>query len=128
MISYSWTIQRLRYELGPDSEGHSDIVSSIDWLLTASDGEDPPHEAAWGGIAHMTWTEGDDWIPYEDLTEADIVSWIENDIEEDKLASMKSQLNEQVEEKANPTEVFADTGALPWDPVIDMQQEEEETP
>ena len=35
--TYSWTIQRLSYEIGPDSEGHSDVVYNVDWLLTASD-------------------------------------------------------------------------------------------
>jgi len=125
MIGYSWTIKRLRYKLGPDSEGHSNIVSSIEWLLTASDEEDPPNYVGWAGISHITREEGDDWIPYEDLTEADILGWVEDDLD-GQVDSMKLKLYAQVEEKANPIEAFADTGALPWDPVIDMQQEEEE--
>ena len=111
--TYSWTIQRLSYEVGPDSEGHSDIVNNIEWLLTASDGEDPPHEAGWSGNAKVTWEEGDDWIPYEDLVESDVVGWVEDDIGEDELASMKSKLDAQIEEEVNPTE--ASTRDMPWD-------------
>ena len=113
--TYSWTIQKLSYEIGPDSEGHSDAVYSVDWLLTASDGEDPPHEAKWAGIAKVTWEEGDDWIAYEDLTQSDVVGWVEDDIGEDELADMKSKLDAQIAEEANPTEASSRSGDLPWD-------------
>ena len=112
--TYSWTIQRLSYEIGPDSEGHSDVVYSVDWLLTASDGEDPPHEAKWAGIAKVTWEEDDDWIPYEDLTEADVVGWVEASLGEDELADMKSKLDAQIAEEANPTEASSRSGDMPW--------------
>ena len=111
--TYSWTIQRLSYEIGPDSEGHSDVVYSVDWRLTASDEEDPPHEALWSGVAKLTWEEGDDWIAYEDLTQSDVVGWVEDDIGEDELADMKSKLDAQIAEEANPTE--ASTRDMPWD-------------
>jgi len=111
--TYSWTIQKLSYEVGPDSEGHSDIVNNIDWLLTASDGEDPPHEALWSGITHVSWEEGDDWIPYEDLTQSDIVGWVEGGFAEGELDSMKSKLDAQIEEEVNPTE--ESTSDMPWD-------------
>ena len=110
--TYSWTIKRLSYEIGPDSEGHSDVVYSVDWRLTASDGEDPPHEALWSGVAKVTWEEGDDWIAYGDLVESDVVGWVESSLG-DELASMKSQLDAQIEEEVNPTE--ESTKDMPWD-------------
>ena len=113
--TYSWTIQRLSYEIGPDSEGHSDVVYSVDWLLTASDGEDPPHEALWSGNTKVTWEEGDDWIAYGDLVESDVVGWVEDVIGEDGLADMKSKLDAQIAEEANPTEASSRSGDLPWD-------------
>ena len=112
--TYSWTIQGLSYEIGPDSEGHSDVVYSVDWLLTASDGEDPPHEARWAGVTKVTWEEGDDWIPYGDLVESDVVGWVESSLG-DELASMKSQLDAQIAEEVNPTEGSANSGDMPWD-------------
>ena len=112
-ISYSWTIQRLSYEIGPDSEGHSDVVYSVDWLLAASDEEDPPHEALWCGVAQLTREEGDDWIPYEDLTEAVVVGWVEEDIGESELTDMKSKLDAQIAEQVTPTHETSST--MPWD-------------
>ena len=111
--TYSWTIQRLSYEIGPDSEGHSDVVYSVEWLLTASDGEDPPHEALWSGNTKVTWEEGDDWIAYGDLVESDVVGWVEDDLGADKVADMKSRLDGQIEDLVNPTE--ESTSDMPWD-------------
>ena len=112
-ISYSWAVRQLSYEIGPDSEGHSDVVYNVDWLLTASDEEDPPHEALWSGLAQVTWDEDDDFIPYEDLTEADVVGWVEEDIGEDGLANMKSKLDAQIAEEVTPTHETSST--MPWD-------------
>ena len=111
--TYSWTIRQLSYEIGPDSEGHSDVVFSVDWLLTASDEEDPPHEALWSGLAKVTWDEDDDWIPYEDLTEAVVVGWVEEDIGESELTDMKSRLDGQIAEEVTPTHETSST--MPWD-------------
>ena len=111
--TYSWTIRQLSYEIGPDSEGHSDVVFSVDWLLKASDEEDPPHEALWSGLAQLTWEEGDDWIPYEDLTEVVVVGWVEEDIGESELTDMKSKLDAQIAEEVPPTHETSST--MPWD-------------
>ena len=111
--TYSWTIRQLSYEIGPDSEGHSDVVLSVDWLLKASDEAAPPHEALWSGLAKVTWDEDDDFIPYEDLTEADVVGWVEEDIGESELADMKSKLDAQIAEEVTPTHETSRT--MPWD-------------
>jgi hypothetical protein len=73
--TYSWKIQSLIYDVGPDSEGHSDVVIQIESKLIASDGEDPPVEASSWVTTKVTWEEGDQWIPYGDLVESDVVGW-----------------------------------------------------
>ena len=115
--TYSWTIQRLAYEIGPDSDGHSDVVYNVDWLLTASDDDDPPHEALWAGLTHVTWEDTDDWIPYEDLTKAVVVGWVEEDIGEDGLVAMKLKLDAQIAEEVTPTRETSRT--MPWEPEED---------
>ena len=110
--TYSWKIQSLIYDVGPDSEGHSDVVIQVESKLTASDGEDPPVEASSWVTTEVTWEEGNQWIPYGDLVESDVVGWVESSLG-DELASMKSKLDAQIEEEANPTE--ASTRDMPWD-------------
>ena len=111
--TYSWTIQQLAYEIGPDSDGHRDVVYIVDWLLTASDEEDPPHNARWSGITHVTREAAIDWIPYEELTEAVVVGWVEEDMGEDELVAMKSKLDAQIAEDVAPTRKTNST--MPWE-------------
>jgi len=111
--TYSWTIQKLYYDLGPDAEGHSDIVTSIDWLVTASDGEDPAHEALWSRVQHIVWEEGDPWIDYSDLEESDVVDWVQDAVGEDYIADMQSGLDAEIAEKETPT--HGSSSDMPWD-------------
>jgi len=111
--TYSWKIQSLIYDVGPDSEGHSDVVIQIESKLIASDGEDPPVEASSWVTTKVTWEEGDQWIPYGDLVESDVVGWVEDDLGADKVADMKSRLDGQIEDLVNPTE--ESTSDMPWD-------------
>ena len=111
--TYSWTIQRLSYEIGPDSEGHSDVVYNVDWLLTASDEEDPPHEALWSGIAQVTWDQDDPWIDYSDLDESDVVDWVQDAVGEDYIADMQSGLDAEIAEQETPT--HGSSSDMPWD-------------
>ena len=120
--TYSWTIQQLAYEIGPDSDGHRDVVYIVDWLLTASDEEDPPHNARWSGITHVTREAAIDWIPYEELTEAVVVGWVEEDMGEDELDDMKSKLDAQIAEDVAPTRKTSRT--MPWELSAPPAQEE----
>ena len=112
--TYSWTIQRLYYDLGPDAEGHSDIVTSVDWLVTASDGEDPPHEALYSRTTHLVWEEGDPWIPYADLTQATVQSWVEEDLGEDGVEALEASLAANIAEQVTPTHETMRGDELPW--------------
>ena len=114
MASFTWSINELTYEVGPDSEGHTDIVVSIDWLVTASDGEDPPHEAKWAGIVKVTWEEGDDWIPYDEISEEQAVEWVQEELGPEEITRMETSLDAQLAELENPTKVIARSGDLPW--------------
>tara|TARA_R110000765_G_scaffold232799_1_gene336078 strand:+ start:573 stop:920 length:348 start_codon:yes stop_codon:yes gene_type:complete len=111
--TYSWTIKQLAYEIGPDAEGHRDVVYIVDWLLTASDEEDPPHNALRSGITQVTREGASGWIPYEELTEAVVVGWVEEDRGEDELADMKSKLDAQIAEGVAPTRKTSRT--MPWE-------------
>ena len=112
--TYSWTIQGISYKVGPDSEGHSNVVYNVEWLLTVSDNEDPPTEVPWSGTTSLTRAKGDDWVAYEDLTEADVVGWVEGGFAEGIFDGLKSKLDAQIEEEANPTKLSVSFGNMPW--------------
>tara|TARA_R110002110_G_C13407171_1_gene713306 strand:- start:327 stop:539 length:213 start_codon:yes stop_codon:yes gene_type:complete len=63
-----------------------------------------------------------DWIPYEELTEAVVVGWVEEDMGEDELVAMKSKLDAQIAEDVAPTRKTSRT--MPWELSAPPAQEE----
>ena len=110
MTTYTWMFEALEVELGPVDD-HTDIVIRINWRLSATDTEG--HNAqAFGTVSVAPWEEGEPWIPYEDLTEADVQGWVEEQLG-DELAAITARLDAQIEEQATPTHETHRT--MPWD-------------
>ena len=112
-ITYSWSFSALDVELGPDAESHTDIVMTIHWRYSATDGEDPPHTATAIGTSSVTWEEGDPWIPYADLTESDVQGWTEEQLGEDAIEAMQASFDAQIAEQITPTHETKHN--MPWD-------------
>ena len=112
-ITYSWSFSALDVELGPDADDHTDVVYMIHWRYSATDEEDPPHTASSIGTSSVKWTEGDPWIPYEDLTESDVQGWTEEQLGEERIEQMESSLASNIAEQINPTHTTERT--MPWE-------------
>jgi len=111
-ISYTWQFESMTVELGPDADDHTDIVYSINWKYLADDGLG--HNAWSLGTASVKpWEEGEPWIEYADLTEADVQGWVEEAIGEDELAAITARLDANIAEQATPTHEMYYT--MPWD-------------
>lgn len=111
-ISYSWSFSALDVELGPDADDHTDVVYTIHWRYSATDEEDPPHEASTIGTSSIVWVEGDPWIPYADLEESDVQGWTEEEIGEENVERMQTSFDAQIAEQITPThETFR---TMPW--------------
>ena len=97
----------------------SDVVTSIAWRLTATDGEyvDPdgvtrPLSASTVGSVAITQPDPDDFTPYADITESQAVEWAKDALGDDRVAALETQVGAEVEELKTPT---SGTPALPWD-------------
>jgi len=113
-ISYSWSFSALDVELGPDADDHTDVVYTIHWRYSATDGEDPPHTASSIGTSSVKWEEGDPWIPYADLTQSDVEGWTEEQLGEEAIEGMESSLAAQIAEQVTPTHETMRGDELPW--------------
>ena len=110
-ISFSWVLEALTVEIGPDADGHTDIVYSINWRYIADDGDG--HNAQAFGTVSVKWEAPEPFILYEDLTEADVQGWTEERLGEDELAAMKTRLDANIAEQVTPTHETYRT--MPWD-------------
>lgn len=93
--TYEWKIASLDAKI---AEGDlSNVIETVHWRLQATDGE---HTADVYGSVGVE-LEGD-FIPFEDLTQADIEGWLEAKLD---VASLKEGLDAQIEAIKNPTHV-----------------------
>ena len=125
MADFEWSIGRMTREYGPDAEGHTDIVTSVEWLLTATT-DDGEHKTRWSGIARFVIDEDADWVPYSEITEEIAVEWAQEAEGPEKIAEMEASLEADLEKLVTPTEVTERSGDLPWDPVSPAEEEEDD--
>jgi hypothetical protein len=96
MTTYNWSIVNL------DRNTADGFVTTAHWTATAVDGE---HSAS--AYATVSWAEGTPTIPYANLTEAEVLSWVWESVDK---AATEASLAAQIELKKNPVKA---TGT-PW--------------
>ena len=111
-VSFAWSFSELDVII-ENTEGLADVVYTIHWRLNADDGEG--HTASTIGTSSVTYDPDgpDPFIPFEDLTEAVVQNWTEEQITEEGVEQMESSLAANIERQINPvTETFR---TMPWD-------------
>ena len=97
--TFNWTISTLEREL---SDGG---VIVAHWRCTASDGD---YSASSYGTAGFTPDpESEDFVSYDDITEADVLAWVWESVDKD---ATEAALEARIEADKNPTTA---TGT-PW--------------
>ena len=95
-MSVTWKISTL------DREVSNGFVTTAHWTATAVDGE---HSAS--AYATVSWAEGTPTIPYANLTEAEVLSWVWKSVDK---ATTEASLAAQIALLKNPVKA---TGT-PW--------------
>jgi hypothetical protein len=95
-MTTTWKISTL------DREVSNGFVTTAHWTATAVDGE---HSAS--AYATVSWAEGTPAVPYANLTEAEVLSWVWESIDK---AATEASLAAQIELLKNPVKA---TGT-PW--------------
>ena len=79
-----------------------DLVIVAHWRVDAVDGE---HTA--GAYGSVGFTRGDDFIPFDELTEAQVLEWVKAQLEVEQI---EAALANQIEALKEPKSV----SGLPW--------------
>ncbi len=107
MITPIWTITNL--DCIPDVDGLVDYVVTAHWDCTTTDGQYS------GIVCNTTSFEVDankpDYIPYADLTEAQVIEWVQASLGAEAVAATEANVLQQIESQINLPIV---TPALPW--------------
>ena len=96
---FKWSIGTLERKL---DDG---FVFTAHWRAVASDGD--YSASSYGTAGFSQDPEADDYIPYDDLTEADVLAWVWESVDKD---ATEAALEARIEADKNPTTA---TGT-PW--------------
>ena len=61
--------------------------------------------AAYKSPRTLTTCDISDFIPFADLTEAQVQGWVESAMGEEQVASLKAGLDAQIEQEVNPSSI-----------------------
>lgn len=102
-IAFAWGIASL--EASPIEDGFSNVVKTIHWTLTATEGDYTA--SSYGSVAAGS-VDPEDFTPYAELTQAQVAGWLESLLDGEQL---RASLAEQIAAQKNPP---ITTPPLPW--------------
>jgi hypothetical protein len=104
--TYTWVISQL--DCYPQQDDRTDVVFTVHWRRVATDGT---HTADIYGSQSVTLDPEAPFTPYADLTQAQVIGWLEDAFGPETLEAQKAALDKQIEDQINPPVVRP---ALPW--------------
>lgn len=104
--AYNWSVVQM--DAYPEYEGHTDVVFIVHWRLNGTDGE---YTAGAYGSVGVTLDPEATYTPYADLTQAQVVGWVQDALGEEQVASYEANVAAQIDALVNPPVV---TPPLPW--------------
>ena len=120
-IIYSWSVTSM-YTL-PEVEGETDVVVLAQWAVSGTDGT--YSETLGSNTTQFTISaDSPNFTPYDELTEEQVVGWIQGVLGEDGVASYEATIAGSIDSQANPP-VTPSEQPLPWAPVVEEVKVEE---
>ena len=108
--TYTWTVPKTNSLFTSNVAGQTNVVTIVRYQVLATDGT---HTATRGGQTQLTYVEGAPFTPFSNLTESQIVTWIQTSIGADQIERIQSQLDRDLNIIANPP-TRPTTQTAPW--------------
>ena len=105
-ITNTWTVVQM--DCYPEYDNHVDVVFTVHWTLSGTDGT---YTGGVYGSVGVTIDEGATYTPYADLTEAQVIGWVQDALGEEQVAAYEANVAQQIADQADPPVV---TPPLPW--------------
>ena len=105
-ITNTWSVVQM--DAYPELDGETDVVFTVHWTLNGTDGT---YNGSVYGSVGVTLDEGGTFTPYDQLTQAQVIGWVQDALGEEQVASYEANVAQQIENQINPPVV---TPPLPW--------------
>ena len=98
--TYTWKI----YAVGRNiTVGNlENVVKTVKWELTGT--SDAGYVGRFHGNSTLNFNPENDFTPFEQLTEEQIIGWIESHLDETEMAAYKRAVDLEIERQAEPVE------------------------
>jgi hypothetical protein len=105
-IKCNWTIAQL--DAYPEYKSHKDVVFTVHWRCDGTDGE---HTVGVYGSVGLTLGPEAKFTPFEKLTEAQVIGWVQDALGEDQVKQYEGSVANQIDALINPPVVHP---SMPW--------------
>ena len=105
-VTNTWAVVQM--DAYPEEDGETDVVFNVHWTLTGTDGT---YTGSVYGSQSVSIDPDTPFTPYADLTEAQVIGWVQDAMGAEQVASYEANVAQQIEDQINPPVV---TPPLPW--------------
>ena len=105
-ITNTWAVVQM--DAYPEEDGETDVVFNVHWTLTGTDGT---YSGSVYGSQGVNIDPDAPFTPYADLTEAQVIGWVQAALGEEQVASYEANVAQQIADQIDPPVV---TPPLPW--------------
>ena len=107
-IAYTWIISSL--DVAPSDDGMIDVIKVAHWRYRITDSTDDLTIEVYGAQGFVS-PDPASYTPFDSVTEAQLVEWIEDAMGEERMDAMNASLAVAIENLRNPPIV---TMPVPW--------------
>lgn len=105
-VTYTWKVEKI--ECRPVVGAYENVVSSVHWRLFAADGA--LQESTYGSAA-IDLVVGAPFTPFDQITEAVVLGWVQAKVGAERIASLEVALAQMIADRIAPPIV---SPPLPW--------------
>ena len=109
MNTYTWDCNTV--DVYPTHESLTDVVYNVHWRLTGTDDTDTYSATVIGTeMLSIETIQPEGFIPVADLTNAQVTSWVEEQMGADRVAELKASVDSQIASLITPTSITMHIG------------------
>jgi hypothetical protein len=112
MTIYNWNCRTV--DAYPQDGDNTDVVYNVHWIVTGIsdqlDSKGNPYSATNIGTQVLNTSDITDFIPFEDLTNEEVVAWTQSAMGEEQVASIEANIQSQIDNLINPTSITLTIG------------------
>ena len=107
-IAYTWNCKTV--DTYPTKSDQADVIFNVHWRLSGVDDTEDLNAGDSYGVVSLDTEDLSTFTAFADITEADVIGWVEAALGEEQVASIKTSIDNQIAEKITPTVVTKTIG------------------